>query len=761
MTLAASTTSQIRAKVAAIHKKRPDDRIIGIRTAGMWMGNERETIDGHEFRIVQCDSTLQIRELLMESNGDTASVVVVTNLSDTEIGLDLYVRFAKRCLHTLRPWPILQELFQARIVDPTLLNKSWLAESLLETAPPEGYKPVPSGTLNQETVWAILLRDRLGFTVARPDAHDLLAWTLAAENIARYLAMPAEMREGVQDWIRQSAGSVADLVYASVDAGYGEDTVPIGLVCQVVFGEVETAELREAAIRLERFTGNHPIARPDAERWAAAAADLVEKQGDERSGGAVMTLLERADQLLKEIRADAYAHLSQYSSAGFEMRLERFGQCLYALVKNDSFTVSDELLALAKGVFAHHQAQLARERTHRVEMAIRLLGWLARPGDSESSSFAEAANRYWRDGGFVDWARYSLNGSDGVGILAQAYALVIEKVTTRREAENKRFAELLVNWTEAGSVSTDVFCVEDVLREVVAKAGQAGPVLLIVVDGMSMAVFRELIADVSSKGWAQWGVAGTEWPRPVISALPSVTEVSRTSLLCGRLASGASRDEIIGFSKNAELLKVCRAGNPPVLFHKASLTEMSGLDLAPDVRKEIASDKRKVVGIVVNAVDDNLAKSDQVAIQWGLKHIPVLEQLLYAARDSGRIVILTSDHGHVIERQSKYRKNEPGERYRADDGKPLDDEFQIAGSRVLGPSGNRLIAPWSEAVRYGGKKHGYHGGLTPQECVIPLAVLTRQNQALNGWIELNSFHPEWWNIGGHSKEQNEEIAIET
>jgi PglZ domain. len=750
MTLAASTTSQIRAKVATLYKKRPDDRIIGIRTAGQWMGNERVTIDGNEFRIVQCDSTLQIRELLIETDGDSAPVVVVTNLSDTEIGLDLLVRFARRRLHTLQAWQILKELFQARTVDPTLLNKSWLAEALLETAPAEGYKPVPSGTLNQETVWAILLRDRLGFTVARPDARDLLAWTLAAENIARYLAMPAEMREGVQGWIRESVGSVADLIFACLDAGYGEEAAPIGLVCQIVFGEMETAELREAAVRLERFTGNRPIAREDAERWAAAAADLVEKQSHEQPGSEVIRLLERSDRLLKEIRADAFAHLSQYSPVGFEMRLERFGQCLYALVTDVIPTVSDELLELTRAVFQHHKAQQARERTQRIAMAIRLLEWLGRHSVSESGSFAEAANRYLRDSGFVDWARCSLDGSDGVRILAQAYALVIEKVTTHREAENKRFAELLVNWTEAGSVGDAVMGVEDVLREVVSKAAQAGPVLLIVIDGMSMAVFRELIADVSSKGWAQWGIAGTEWPRPVIAALPSVTEVSRTSLLCGRLASGASRDEISGFSKNAELLKVCKAPNLPVLFHKASLTEMSGLDLAPEVRREIASDKRKIVGIVVNAVDDNLAKSNQVAIQWGLKHIPVLEQLLYAARDSGRVVIVTSDHGHVIERQTKYRKSEPGERYRMDDGKPLHDEFLIAGSRVLGPSGNRLIAPWSEAVRYGGKKHGYHGGLTPQECVIPLAVLTWQHQVLNGWTELNLFHPEWWNVVNQS-----------
>jgi hypothetical protein len=198
------------------------------------------------------------------------------------------------------------------------------------------------------------------------------------------------------------------------------------------------------------------------------------------------------------------------------------------------------------------------------------------------------------------------------------------------------------------------------------------------------------------------------------------------------------------------LLGVSRQGQPPVLFHKASLSETSGSDLSADVRKEIASDKRKIVGVVVNAVDDHLAKGSQVAVPWTLRHLPVLDHLLYAARDHGRTIIITSDHGHVIERQMKYRKAEPGERYRRDDGKPLADELLITGSRVIGPGGNRLIAPWSESVRYGVKKYGYHGGLTPQECIIPLAVLTRQSQITKGWVEIPLVIPEWWEVPGRT-----------
>jgi hypothetical protein len=135
-------------------------------------------------------------------------------------------------------------------------------------------------------------------------------------------------------------------------------------------------------------------------------------------------------------------------------------------------------------------------------MAVRLLGWLARPRAGEVGSFAEAAQRYRDEGGFVDRARYSLDSGDSIPILAQAYARLAEMATTRRQAENKHFAELLANWTEAGSVSDAVLCVEQVLGEVVARAAKDGPVLLIVIDGSAVAATGDFGATFRHRGIA-------------------------------------------------------------------------------------------------------------------------------------------------------------------------------------------------------------------------------------------------------------------
>jgi hypothetical protein len=42
------------------------------------------------------------------------------------------------------------------------------------------------------------------------------------------------------------------------------------------------------------------------------------------------------------------------------------------------------------------------------------------------------------------------------------------------------------------------------------------------------------------------------------------------------------------------------------------------------------------------------------------------------------------------------------------------------------------------------RRHGYHGGLTAQECVVPVAVLAPRMAAIEGWEIQTSIGPEWW-----------------
>ena len=79
-------------------------------------------------------------------------------------------------------------------------------------------------------------------------------------------------------------------------------------------------------------------------------------------------------------------------------------------------------------------------------------------------------------------------------------------------------------------------------------------------DGLSISIFRELFARIASHGWAEMVPSDLGQPLVGVAALPTVTEVSRTSLLCGRLTMGAAAQEKTGFATHAALLAHSRAG---------------------------------------------------------------------------------------------------------------------------------------------------------------------------------------------------------
>jgi hypothetical protein len=346
-------------------------------------------------------------------------------------------------------------------------------------------------------------------------------------------------------------------------------------------------------------------------------------------------------------------------------------------------------------------------------------------------------------GSFVDWARSLLRAGDPVRELSEGYARLVERVAVRRQDQNRCFAELLRDQTAAAGQPSGLVPVERMLDEVVAPLAALAPVLVILLDGMSPAVSRELQADLARLDWASLGPEGQPL-RPGLAAIPCVTEASRASLFCGRPCTGTADNEAAGFAAHAGLRSHCRSGSPPVLFHKVALQEAADASLAANVREAIASTQKRVVGVVINAVDDHLLKGEQLDLRWTRDEIKVLPSLLYEARSARRVVVVLSDHGHLLDHQTEARPGEGGERWRPDDGLAGEGELAVQGPRVLLAEDHRLIAPWSERVRYGARKNGYHGGLTPQEMLIPITVLAAGDIRLAGWAEALDPTPEWW-----------------
>ena len=744
-----ASLSQIRAQVTNILRKSPEAHVIGIKTVNGWKGTADIRVNERDYRVIHCVSELQIREALLTASSAKESVVIVTNLEEGDLGQDVVARLARRRLHSIDGWTILKDVFQAREIDPGLLRRPWLADFVMDILPPEGVPPVPSGVLDGDTVWSMILRRSLGFDSSRPDAQDLLRWSLDASNVARLRKLAPDVQSVVRAWISECAGKSTAAIFDCVDAGFGTDAFPLGLALCAVFANGTNPELQAAAARLERYTGGKSLHRDVADAWAEAARRLFDRLEAAGNDQLLLMLVDSSDQILKDVRADRFAWLSEFSRIGFELRLDHVGQAISAVLTSEVKEVSSEVREAAESVRSHRFAARLRSRANQVEMAVRLLQWLAAGGGvvvaEKLESFEEAANAYAREGGFVDWARQCLFYGDPAASLSAAYGQLCELVTQQRENQNRRFAELMSSWMEAGCRSDTVVLIENVLKTAVLPAAEVAPVLVIVVDGMSFAVYRELIEDISRNGWVELTRKG-EARRPSIATLPSVTEVSRRTLLSGKLTSGTGEDEKRNFAAQPDLVQISKPGAPPILFQKSDLTDAGGSSLAAELRREIASPKRRVVAAIVNAVDDHLLKGEQVAVPWTLRHIPVLSHLLAAAMESGRLVIVTSDHGHVLDRQTLYRPSTAGERFRSYDGNVEPDEIRMAGSRVVLPEG-KLIVPWSEKVRYGGKRNGYHGGASPQECVVPVAVLGWPNSMPEGYEALPTYEPDWWLIG--------------
>ncbi|MFO0881536.1 MAG: BREX-2 system phosphatase PglZ [Gemmataceae bacterium] len=737
----APTFNQIRARVRAVRRKVPDARVVGIRSLGRYAG-ERIRQDGPDtYRVEQCDSPLAARIALLDEEPGVTVTVLVTALSDNDLGDDVLVRLAGRKLNEINPWEIVKDFYAAQAIDPRLRGHPWVADRLLELAPMEGTAPTPGGYLDAEQVWPLLLNRLVGLEGERPDLPLLLRWSAYDENVQRFRRLPEEARRAAEGFLAEGIGPAVSSVLRCVVASEQPDTLPVGLVLGVVHHPGAVGRLDRAAGRLERFLGGQTPEPPLVERWHAAAAEAVRLLGGDR--GTRNRLLHRAESILREVQAEDHAHLSDVLPLGLHQRLARLGGLLGRVTEGS--LSAGELAQARESARRHDEARREPRQVERVDMALRLARWLAQSGDQKTpQSLGEASRDYLAVGSFVDWARSILRGSEQVRELADGYARLVDQVTARREAQNRVFAELLRDQTASANRPADLVPVERILDEVVAPLAALAPVLVILLDGMSPAVSRELLDDLGRLDWVSLGPEGRP-VRPGLAAVPCVTEASRASLFCGKPRTGTAGDEAAGFASHQGLKAHCRSGQPPVLFHKVGLQEAGGSALAAEVREAVASPQKRVVAVVVNAIYDILLKGEQLDQRWTRDEIKVLPSLLYEARSARRIVVLLSDHGHLLDRQTEQRPGEGGERWRPE-GQVGEGELLVQGTRVLLAEGHRLIAPWSERVRYGARKNGYHGGLTPQEMVIPITVLASADllKSLSGWSEVPDPTPDWW-----------------
>jgi hypothetical protein len=707
-------------------------RTFVVHLDGTWAGSEQLLVGDHYVDVRVCPSELSVREELARPRPDGRTVVL---LSSGEVhGADVLARIAKRRVLRLHAWEAVQSLFGVRQIDPLILGEKWMAEALVESAPPGGFEKTAARALDADRAWRTLLWHRYGID-GDAGLDGLLSWAASAE--ASRLS-----DRGDQEYAavrRRLAATIAgaEPALGAVAAGKGREIVALGLVARVLAdGPGGEARAAARALATTLMFGGWTFDDAQARELALAAETRVATllDGDPPAGHSV---LRSADTIVATLNAEALVGVSDLLTTGLRARRADLGAAMAR--RRTGAAEPGEIDRAADSIRAHRISDHHALAT----MVTRLVRWLDSPPVGHSDLQA-AGRTHAEDSSYADWARTVLRSVTGEAGLDDELRLLVAEADARRREQDVNFAELLAAYIGHAAPGAPILGVEEVLDRVVVPVVAQRPVLFLVLDGMSHRVASELIEDVIARGWTELRPNEQDGRTLVLSALPSVTAFSRTSLLTGELVKGKATDEAKAFAAHPGLVGASKRGGAPVLFHKGSLKDPHG-GLAAELRSELAGDRR-VVGAVINAIDDHLARNDQLAAPWDTTYIPLLRLLLDEARDAGRAVILASDHGHVLDHGGTSRNGGPdhGERWRSTATAADDGEQLMEGTRVLVPGGRCVLAV-DEAIRYSPRKHGYHGGGSPQEVLAPLLVLTASAiDGLEGWSEAPYDVPGWW-----------------
>ncbi len=717
----------LREVVSKARDREPQARVFAI-SASRYEGKPTLVFDGGgRAQVHWCASVLEFRERLAEARGDEL-LVLVTPCDERELGEDAIASVARQRLERAGVWEPIKALFKATTYSPKVGSEKWLAAALLRHVPPGGYAPAPNGAVTFDHALAALSGSVLG--TAEPTTSELLK---AVSGLS--LGSPDDERQALDAlgaYHGARLGPVGEVLLATAAGGHAAHAIPLGLAARVVFASAAdgnfTEAQRDATVRLERFTGGARVATEAGLAWADAAERLMASalEGERRVWWA------DAERLLGELGIEALVGHSDALPAALPARIDSAAMALGAWMRDEGSESRARALAAIDDVSTH--LLVAPGLVRGLEMIARLVQFSQTSEPPGAGSLQEAARQYLREGGPLDRARGALDGDFQSEVMKELSGAIAAAVDDRREARAERFASLLCAATAADR-DDGLLPVERVHAAVVVPVARAHPVLVVVLDGMSEAAFHSVAPSVVAAGWSEV-TAGGEERTPALAVLPSLTSLSRASLLSGKLTSGAQGVEAAGF------VEALREVGGARLFHKADLSA------GDELRDAIGNSDIRVVGVVVNAIDDMLDKGGQVAGEWTLERIGPLGGLLGAAAESGRALVLAADHGHVVERGSELRSHsEGGVRWRSpESGDAGDGELLFKGRRVM-MGGGAAILPTIERLRYRKKASGYHGGATPQEALAPVAVFLPADLEVPNFSETVPTTPDWWELG--------------
>ncbi|WGT47975.1 BREX-2 system phosphatase PglZ [Tessaracoccus lacteus] len=711
----------------AVDLLKTDAQLLLLRARPEWSHGDARVGD-QNVRVLPGVSQLAVLDIL-ETLADDERAVVLTDRPSDDLGDAVLARAYRQQVQLPDEWQAVPRLFAGTsVVGRDLRRLDWAATALLDHQPPGGWPRSPEPVLTAGHAVGCLLAQVLGLGPT-PQLDDVtLLTSLGRRDVrAAWVAVDDGLRGHLIGWAETELGEPAALALQIAQSNEHITPLAVGLALDVLWpedGRAPTEAQAAARVRVERFVGGTPVPVDSAKavaRFAKAAVLRLEIDDAPELGIA----LQQAKALLGDLDWAMGAEESTILAPGYLARVRALAD---ALTDGDDQAVEDALARVAE----HRDAGTSQAPT----MAVRLHRWLA-TDEAPTPSLGADLQRQLSDGAWVDAAVGAVwHGSTDPDV-THAYGELLRRVRERR-GERDRIAASRLRQVNAPDVEGAIG-VERLLADVVAPWRRRGGALLVVLDGMSGAIATSLAAEVARLGLIEWVPAETHGRQGVVAALPSLTAISRTSLFCGQVQSGALDDEKRGLAKRFRDAR---------LFHKNDLRSQGGAALPADVSEAVQDHAVPVVGVVINAIDDATHKNDTSAWNWDLNSLQPLRALLDAAASAGRAIILTSDHGHVVERGTE-ALSVPGadSRWRSvGTDAVVEGEVLVSGERVVAP-GDQAVLLWRDDARYGPRHSGYHGGASLAELTIPVLVFqgaTVTNGA-PGWEQAAPQVPLWWN----------------
>lgn len=743
----------------------------------------RFELDGLRWEIVPTACELDLRSKLpAPGEPTTTGSVYLVDWAEDALPLDVSCRLAGGRIYHVARDARLAALLGARQVDHGLASTA-LARLVLSGSV-TGLRKVTGLRLTTNDLWKRVLEARFGIPeTALESGAAWLRWARASDAGPAF-ARASEgddllraVRRELLAWLDERLGPVGVLGFRAWELGLVDHAVQ-ALVLLVSVEHSEDAYLRGLVNgQVASIAPNLAIEVRGAHATGTAQALLeavlsVEDETDRR-------LLEGAQQHAINGGASALATASDWLPAGHAAREAAVAA---ALTKFVDAPIPETLEALLQA-FEHlsaHRLDRALRRSEHVEarkMAARLSAWLlarrVRPPLAEHGTQWQAAvdlaRRYAEEGGFLDWARQAVRGMRGAGdAIMAAVRKLYEAIDVQARADDQRFAKAYVAWVDAGKPSNEVLPIEHVTKRVVAqflKGGEHRRLLLVLMDGMNYAAAVQVLQRLRDQrrwspiAWRTPGWNGQLPIPPVLAAAPTLTEVSRAALFAGvadpRFGDQGTDKDDSRWASNPHIRDL--VGEEPLkVFFRRDVH--AGHELIDEVKQAVAGDQR-VVAVVVNAIDEQLKGSLQVAVDYSKTPILPLEALLSAADGAERAVLLVADHGHVAGDAMRIAGGrisagrEGGARWRAlaEGEQPQDGEVLLPRTAWKPRGAAGVAALWDTALANRAPHYGEHGGLSLAEAVAPAFLIGPEwlDRVAGDDVELSCRvlpEPDWWTL---------------